>query len=48
MLYYLLGAPGKPIGTKTNSYYSLLDTANEWCNIPPIRALQCEVHALTQ
>jgi hypothetical protein len=48
MLYYLLGSPGKPIGTKTNSYYSLLDIHNEWFNIPHIRALQREVYALTQ
>ena len=48
MLYYFLGSLGKPIGTKTNSYYYLLDTHNEWFNIPPIRALQREVYELTQ
>jgi len=48
MLYYLLGSPGKPIGTKTNSYYYVLDTHHEGFNIPPIRALQREVYELTQ
>ena len=35
MLYYFLDSPGKPIGTKTNSYYYLPDIHNEWFNIPP-------------
>jgi len=48
MLYYLLGSPGKPIGTKTNSYYYVLDTHHEGFNIPPIRAFQREDFALTQ
>jgi len=48
MLYYLLDSPWKPIGTKTNSSYYVLDIHHEWFNIPPIRALQREVYALTQ
>jgi hypothetical protein len=48
MLHYFFDSPEKPIGTKTNSYYDLPDTHNEWFNIPPIRALQREVYALSQ